>query len=268
MGAQAANAAPKPDVNPQIVGGTGVPDGKYPFMASLQFKNGTSFSHFCGGSLIDGRGAILTAAHCVAGTTEKDWADMRVVVGRSKLSGTQGQVRKIVGVSIYPTYDKDGRGDAALVFLDQGVKKIKPIQLVTPGTDALERPGRSVIVSGWGVTSKDPAGPGGGDSSGVTDRMREVTVPVVSDNECLISYGEQFDPATEICAGRDGKDSCQGDSGGPLFSKVPGRNEFVQLGVVSWGEGCAAPGFPGVYTRISNQKLGEWIAGFGQGVKG
>jgi secreted trypsin-like serine protease len=261
-----ATAAPGSDVRPQIVGGTGVPDGKYPFMASLQYKaNDNKFHHFCGGSLIDGRGAILTAAHCVVGTTEKEWATMRVVIGRTKLSGTQGQVRKIAGVTVFPGYTKNGRGDAALIFLDKGVKGIKPIQLVTPGTDALERPGRQVVVAGWGVTSKDPAGPGGGDTSDVTDRMREVTVPVVSDNECLISYGEGFDPKTEICAGRTGKDSCQGDSGGPLFSKVPGRPEFVQLGVVSWGEGCAAAGFPGVYTRISEQKIGGWIARFGSG---
>jgi len=251
-------------VRPQIVGGTGVPDGKYPFMASLQFKGDDGkFNHFCGGSLIDGRGAILTAAHCVEGTTDKDWANMRVVVGRAKLSGTQGQVRKVTGVTVFPGYTKNGRGDAALIFLDKGVNGVKPIQLVTPGTDALERPGRQVVVAGWGVTSKDPAGPGGGASSGVTDRMREVTVPIVSDNECLISYGKGFNPKTEICAGRTGKDSCQGDSGGPLFSKVPGRPEFIQLGVVSWGEGCAATGFPGVYTRISEKQIGDWIARFG-----
>jgi secreted trypsin-like serine protease len=266
--AQVANAAPDDDVRPQIVGGTAVPDGKYRFMASLQFKNGKKFSHFCGGSLIDARGAILTAAHCVEGTTEKEWAQMRVVVGRSKLSGTQGQVRKIAGVSVYPGYTKNGRGDAALVFLDKQVTGIKAIELVTPGTDALERPGRKVVVSGWGVTSKDPAGPGGEPTTDVTDRMREVTVPIVSDNECRVSYGKNFDAKTEICAGRTGKDSCQGDSGGPLFSKVPGRpDEFIQLGVVSWGEGCAASGFPGVYTRISNEKVGEWIAGFGQDAK-
>ena len=44
-----------------------------------------------------------------------------------------------------------------------------------------------------------------------------------------------------------GKDSCQADSGGPLFT----RNPFTLVGIVSWGEGCGDPRYPGVYTRVS-----------------
>lgn len=262
-GGTAAAAAPPSDPHPgaSIIGGKDVPNGKYPFLASLQYQADGAWRHFCGGSLIDKRGVVLTAAHCVAGITEGELPSMRVVVGRSALSSTSGETRKITEVSVYPNPEKTA--DVALLYLDQPITSLKAIQLVTPGTDALERPGRSVLVAGWGNTGRDPHGPGG-EPAEFPDRLKEVAVPIVSDNECRVSYPDgaaKFRAAWEICAGGLGKDSCQGDSGGPLFVKVPGRNDFIQLGVVSWGLGCAAPGFPGVYARLSNKKTGSWIAG-------
>lgn len=57
-----------------------------------------------------------------------------------------------------------------------------------------------------------------------------------------------------ICAGTTGKDSCTDDSGGPLV-----LNNITQVGIVSWGIGCAEPNFPGVYTNLANPGIQEWI---------
>merc|ERR1711862_739098 len=86
--------------------------------------------------------------------------------------------------------------------------------------------GTTCTVSGWGTTSE------GGSLAKVL--MKE-DVPVVSDDDCRGSYGQDDIADSMICAGLDagGKDSCQGDSGGPFMCGS-------QLsGVVSWGYGCA-----------------------------
>eukprot|EP00963_Diacronema_lutheri_P010632 scaffold1132_cov347-Pavlova_lutheri.AAC.8 len=60
-----------------------------------------------------------------------------------------------------------------------------------------------------------------------------------------------------ICAGGlEDRDACQGDSGGPLFDKRIGPRRDVQIGITSWGIGCA-DGFPGVYARIG--PVQNWI---------
>jgi trypsin len=65
-----------------------------------------------------------------------------------------------------------------------------------------------------------------------------------------------------VCAGfpEGGVDTCQGDSGGPMFGRTSGGVLRV-VGATSFGEGCARPGKPGVYARVGDTVLREWIRG-------
>ena len=93
--------------------------------------------------------------------------------------------------------------------------------------------------------------------------MQTVSLPTVSTDQCLAKYRTRYPRlalgAEQVCAGLDagGKDSCTADSGGPLMS-YDSSDQKYQIGLVSWGgEGCAAPGWYGIYTRVSAYK--DWI---------
>ena len=263
LGGPSAHAGP---LDGGVVGGTPVPEGQYRFQAALlaqPFGTNDYQRQYCGGSLI-GASFVLTAAHCVDFISNRPGAvlrrdELRVVVGRTVLTSTQGQKRTVSGITIHPGWNPNtGRDDVAVIRLATPITGIAPIRLATTGTDALERPGRLATVTGWGNTIRQEPGPTAGPTN-FPDRMRIARVPIVADDECQAAY-QQFGgifAATQICAGRTGLDTCQGDSGGPMFVAVPGG--YRQIGVTSSGAGCGATGFPGIYTQVSSYEIGNFI---------
>ncbi|MFF4037615.1 S1 family peptidase [Streptomyces sp. NPDC001816] len=233
-----------------IIGGTEKPVGSYPFMAALLSKGrGNPLDRqFCGGSLLDPY-VVMTAAHCVVDEQPKQ---LETVVGRTVLSKkNQGHLRNVTDIVVHPRYARGQEAyDIAFLMLDKPVTGTAPVNLPTVGTDALIRPGAKATVIGWGNTDTEvPNYP---------DRLRAVDVPIVSHIECKASYSS-YDKKVNVCAGVEGKDSCQGDSGGPMFRKLPGRRGVYQVGIVSYGDGCAAQGAPGVYTYTGSAKLWDTL---------
>ena len=227
-----------------IVGGEQAAEGQYPFMASLQEDD----FHFCGGSVVATEW-VLTAAHCVEDAKP---SDQDVVVGKTDLAAEGGQRVAVAAIHVHPDYDPDvGIHDAALLKLAEPVS-VPAIQLAGEGDDDLEAEGTPLTVAGWGTEFfGSPVTP---------THLKRADVRAVADDRCAGMTGNGlagFDPDTEICAEELLADSCQGDSGGPLFHELDGR--LVQIGIVSWGIGCAFPGFPGVYAEVNNDSILAFI---------
>jgi secreted trypsin-like serine protease len=267
LGAPARPAAAMLRPIPRIVGGGAAPNGAYPFMAALQQWVGNGYLTICGGTLI-APDQVLTAAHCVdqwsVGQVAGDGQPReRIIVGRTVLSAGDGAVRVPGAIRVDPSWNAATEADdAAVVQLDAPVSGIASPTMPTSGNQAYEQPGIAARTLGWGSTqAQGPTEVGGGV---YPDELRQVDLPLIGEAPCQSVFDGVRNPALYpqemLCAGGDGHhDACTGDSGGPLLTALP-SGTWELIGVTSWGNGCAVPGTPGVFTRLSAPDIHAFVA--------
>ncbi|MGH3859919.1 trypsin-like serine protease [Actinokineospora sp.] len=234
VGGQAL-AAPPPsqpgDVSPMVVGGTLAAKGEYPWLVRLSMG--------CGGAMYTEQ-IVLTAAHCLDGTGPD--TSIGVTYGVADLQDTTAIKRTSTYVHSAPGFTGVTAGkDWALIKLNAPITGATLLPIAT--TTAYDN--GTFDVMGWGSVR---------DGSNTQERyLRKAQVPFVSDEVCSGSASyPNLVKSDSICAGyKDGKiDTCQGDSGGPM-ARRDSNNNWVQVGIVSWGTGCARPDKYGIYTQVS-----------------
>eukprot|EP00980_Cylindrotheca_fusiformis_P009776 scaffold2156_cov115-Cylindrotheca_fusiformis.AAC.1 len=263
--------------NTRIVGGKDADPAAFPYSVLLATDSGRLV---CSGSLIS-QTVVLTSSHCRKGGMTK------AHVGRYDTTDPdeEHEIRNITAVHVHPLWDRATlTNDMILLELDEPVVGTKVMQVDKGDTPLLD--GQSIVSIGYGVGADEvtlhdklqvveleyvP----NIDCAGFTG-----TLPNDDGNLTYVSYGDILNDGLMCTHFSDGipKDFCYGDSGGPLMIKkskwreplpppttrsdsvlleikpkvyaTQSDEDFIQIGIASFGFDCADPNAPGIGQRI------------------
>jgi secreted trypsin-like serine protease len=270
--------------NLQIVGGK--PANEYSWPAQVLIiqnykynRNNQTFTiaFQCGGTLID-RFTVISAAHCIVNEIQLSFFEKMQIVpneyyptyesmftiyaGIYNISfhkkrqpvtypGVKLDLEKIIS---HENYDRKlFRNDISIFRLASPVVLNRYVKLAClPSHTSNNYPpvDSACFASGWGTLTQGGPTP---------DVLYNVKLSVLDPSACQ-KYSD-YTAEPQVCAGNvsGGHDTCQGDSGGGLYVHdiLGGKKRYIVAGVVSYGMGCAEPGYPGIYSRTSYYL--DWI---------
>ncbi|MFT5046088.1 MAG: secreted trypsin-like serine protease [Porticoccaceae bacterium] len=257
LGSQRANDLDGLLLTSRIIGGQDAEADSWPSIVAL-VKPGTASvknRFFCGATVVAERW-VMTAAHCVFNAFGRaiEPSSVRVIAGIRNLDNDVPQEElAVTNIIVHPDYNDTldlPPFDIALLELGSAINA--PIVSLFAG-DTADYYGFTSYIVGWGATHFV------NESNAIyPSQLQDAAVPIVLLSICnsIVSY-QGLVTHRQVCAGfiDGGVDACVGDSGGPLFMFENGT--IKQMGITSFGNGCALANFYGIYTSVTH--LLPWL---------
>ena len=216
----------------------------------------------CTASLVAPRW-ILTAAHCC--TEDSPWR-FGLSFGRHELQvpmASDGACAEEIDVDTIVKHPEFNSGvlynDVCLMRITRDPSCLGGSVRVIALDEGLHTVvGADATTAGWGLTTFRKG------NDRYANALQEATIKIFSDQTCQDQLTTRnslhYRPDEHLCAFDPAgqRSSCLGDSGGPLFVQSAASGDPVQIGIVSWGEGCEQS--PTVYIQVSAYV--SWVYSF------